>query len=245
MRLLKTDLSIFQRLDLVWQPVSVKFLFEKPEGIQRLDKQIALCEALKEMHFRTEPFYIDKENENCAGKFLLGMVDSPLPPGLAARIGVDFEIFQEPRVNRRIHEQIPTLPKGLVNYVVFSNLNKLTFEPDLLIVEATPDQAEIILRAMSYSTGKIWESKQSIVGACAWLFIYPYKTGQVNYLITGMSFGMKAKHVFPAGLILISIPYDWIPIITQNLKEMRWDLPAYTKGREWVIEQSRKYFMLK
>ncbi|MEM2104156.1 MAG: DUF169 domain-containing protein [Candidatus Bathyarchaeia archaeon] len=243
MKPLKTDLSILQKFDFVWQPVGVKFLFEKPEGIQRLDKQMALCEALKELHLRTEPFYMDKENENCAGKALLGMADSPIPPGLAAQIGVGFEIFQEPRVNRRIHEQTPTLPKGLVNYVVFANLDKMTFEPDLLIVEATPDQAEIILRAMSYSTGKLWEAKQSIVGACAWLFIYPYKSGQVNYLVTGMSFGMKAKHVFPVGLVLISIPYDWIPTITQNLKEMKWDLPAYTKGREWVIEQARKYHM--
>lgn len=168
------------------------------------------------------------------------MVEQKAPPGLYAQIGIKWGIYQEPRANRRIHEGSPTFPKGLVNYVAFSPLDKLTFNPDLLVLAATPSQAEILLRAMSYSTGKVVESKFTINAACKWLFIYPYKSGEVNYVVTGLSFGMKAKKVFPEGLIILSIPYNWIPTITRNLKEMQWNLPAYTKGREWVTEEEKR-----
>ena len=49
----------------------------------------------------------------------------------------------------------------MVNYVAASSLDKLTFDPDLLILVATPIQTEIVLRAMSYSTGEIRESKMT------------------------------------------------------------------------------------
>jgi hypothetical protein len=64
----------------------------------------------------------------------------------------------------------------------------------------------------------------------------------VNYLIPEMVHGMRARELFAEGAILISIPYHWIPIITQNLKEMKWALPAYTDGREKYLEQEKKIF---
>jgi hypothetical protein len=51
---------------------------------------------------------------------------------------------------------------------------------------------------------------------------------------------MKARQVFPEGWMLISIPYDWIPVITQNLKEMKWILPSYTDGREKFMERDER-----
>ena len=63
---------------------------------------------------------------------------------------------------------------------------------------------------------------------CAWLYVYPYKTGEVNYITTGLGWGMKARKAFPEGHQLISIPFDWLPIITQNLKEMPWIPPSFT-----------------
>ncbi|MEM2103737.1 MAG: DUF169 domain-containing protein [Candidatus Bathyarchaeia archaeon] len=234
------DLSIYNKLNFERPPVAVKFLFKKPENIQRLNKKLALCEMIREAQQENAPFYFDKENEDCFGKFMLGMAEQTGPPRLMAQIGIKYQIFQEPRANRRIQECNPTFPKGLVNYVVFSPLDKLTFNPDLLILTATPSQAEVVLRATTYSTGTLFEAKHSIVGACSWLFIHPFKSGKVNYVVTGLSFGMKAKQVFPEGLILIAIPYDWIPTVTQNLKEMKWDLPAYTMGREWHVKERNR-----
>ena len=227
----QTDLSILNEFNFPHQPVDVKFQLNRPEGIEPLDKTMAFCEMIKEAKQCGTPFFMTKENEDCGGKTMLGMVD-PSPIGESGQLGVKYGIFQEPRANGRLNQDAPKLAKGTVNYVVFSTIDKLTFDPDLLFVTGTPAQAEILMRAMSYSTGEKWTSVITPVGACAWLFIYPFKTGKVNYVPTGMTLGMKARNTYPEGLILMSIPYPWIPIITQNLQQMEWVLPSYTESRE-------------
>jgi len=240
MKPLKTDLSIFTKFNFKNRPVGVKFLYNRPEGIEKLDKIMPVCEMIKEAQQRETPFYITKENENCAGKSALGMLDEPAPSFAGSgEIGVKFGIFEDARANRKIYQQQPKMASG-IKYVVFSPLDKLTLEPDLLFIMATVSQAEIVMRAMSYSTGEIYSSNMSGVGACSWLFVYPFITGKVNYVVTGMGFGMKSRQVFPEGWMLIVIPYNWLPIIARNLKEMDWVLPSFTDGREKFMERDER-----
>lgn len=232
MKPLQTDLSIFGKLNLDKPPVGVKYLFRKPEGIEPLDKSLALCEMLVEAQKRGAPFYFTKENENCFGKATLGMMAESPAFAESGELGVKLEIFQDARANKRLFQVNPGLPKGTVNYAVFSPLDKINFEPDLLILQTNARQAEIVLRAMTYSTGEMYESKTSTALSCAWLYVYPYLSGKVNYYITGLGFGSIGREVFEPGWVLISIPYNWLPTIAQNLKEMKWELTAYTLGRE-------------
>jgi uncharacterized protein (DUF169 family) len=240
MRPLRTDLSIFEKFNFEKPPVGVKYLFHKPEGIEQLDKSLALCEMLKEAQQSGTPFYFTKDNESCFGKGILGMRGESPEITDGGLLGIKFEIFQEPQANRRMRQYIYSLEKGAVNYVVLSPIDKLTFEPDLLILTATPSQAEIVLRAMIYSTGEMYESKATFVAGCSWLFVYPYLSGKVNYMVTGLAYGMKGRRVFPDGWLLISIPYHWIPTIAQNLKDMKWVLPAYTLSGEEFTKYEQK-----
>jgi uncharacterized protein (DUF169 family) len=239
MQSLKTDMSIYKKFEFEKPAVGIKYSYEKPEGIELLDKQLALCEMVKEAHQRNKPFYFTKENENCVGRLVLGMLEGG-GSGATGQIGVEFGIFQDARANRNIYRNQWTLETGVIQYVAYSPVDQLTYEPDLLLIMANVSQAEIIMRAMSYSTGEIWTSQLTGVGACSWLYAYPFLSGNVNYTVTGMSFGMKAKEILPAGWILISIPYQWIPTITRNLNEMEWVLPAYTDGREKFFERERR-----
>ena len=241
MRPLQSDLSIYKKFDFKHPPVAVKFCLPKPEGIEPLDKSLPFCEMLKEAQRRGVPFYFSRDNENCVGKVVLGMEEFSLAVE-GGLIGPRFGIYQEARANNKIYQYVPHFRPGLVNYVVFSPLDKLTFEPDLLVFTATPSQAEILLRAMSYSTGEAWETKMTGVLGCTWLYIYPFQSGKVNYMVTGMTFGTKAKEVFEEGWILISVPYNWLPIITANLNEMEWVLPSYTDGREKFLKREEKVF---
>ncbi len=244
MRQLTQDLSIFNRFHFETPPVGVKFLFFRPEGMKRLsmEKDLSFCEMLKEAQQSETPFYFSKENnETCVGKILLGMVDME-PFAESGQIGPKLEIFQEPRANAFFYQFVPRFGKGTVNYVAFSPLDKLSFEPDVLIITAAPNQAEIVMRAMSYSTGELYRSKTTPVMGCAWLYIYPCQSSKVNYLLPAMVHGMKARELFSEESILISIPYHWIPIITQNLQEMKWVLPAYEEGREKYLKREKKTF---
>jgi uncharacterized protein (DUF169 family) len=238
MRPLTQDLSIFSKFDFEKPPVGVKFLPTRPEGIEQLDKALSFCEMIKEAQERGTPFYFAKENETCFGKALLGMEDLPAYAE-GGQVGIRLEIFQEARANSYLYQHLMLLPRGIVNYVAYATLDKLAFEPDLLILTANASQAEIVLRAMCYSTGEIRESRTTGVLGCAWVYNYPYRSGKVNYMVTGLAFGMKSKEVFEEGWILISIPYNRIPMIAQNLQEMKWVLPSYTEGREKFLIRER------
>ena len=238
----QTDLSIYGKFNFERSPVGVKFLASKPGGMERLDKTMALCEMMKEAQQRGTPFYIDKDNEDCAGAMILGMM-APSGHAGGGELGVKWGIYQEARVNERLAANAPRVPPGNINYVVFSPLEKINFEPDLLFLVASVSQAEIVLRAMSYTTGELWSSKATSGGACAYLFAYPYLSGKVNYVITGLTLGLKGRKVYPEGLILFSIPYDQIPIITRNLENMEWVLLAFTDDtREKFLARRKGIF---
>jgi len=241
MRPLQTDLSIYQKFDFERPPVGVKFLFFRPEGMEPLamDKNLSFCEMLVEAQKTANPFYFGTENnETCVGKILLGMQDME-PFAESGQIGARLGIFQEPRANYIFYQYVPKFGKGTVRYVAFSPLSKLAFEPDLLIITATPDQAEIVMRSMAYSTGELYTSRTTPVMGCAWIYIYPYQTGKVNYLIPEWVHGMKGRALFPQGSILLSIPYHWIPIMTKNLQEMKWHLPSHTSKEQYLEEFGR------
>jgi uncharacterized protein (DUF169 family) len=242
MKPLQTDLSIYKKFNFERPPVGVKFLAARPEGVEQLDKQMALCEMMNEANLRGKAFYIDKDNEDCAGAMILGMVTPGMHAG-GGELGVKWGIYEEARVNERLVGEAPRMPPGNIKYVVFAPLEEITFEPDLLFIVANVSQAEIVLRASSYSTGELWTSRATSGGACAYFFSYPYLSGKVNYITTGLTLGLKGRRVYPEGLLLFSIPYDKIPIVTRNLEKMEWVLPAYTdKTREAFLERRKNIF---
>lgn len=219
-------MDLLGRLNLEIKPVAVRFLTRLPEGIDRLEKNMSFCEMLKEAQGGSI-FYADAENHTCdAGAYVMGVKDAP-PPFTNGEYGAGLKVFKEPRSARRIYQYIPKIESGTVSYVAFCPLDKLSFEPDLLVLFANVNQADILLRAMSYTTGKMWSSKSTSVLACAWIFNYPYLTGELNYGITGLGFGMKLRKLFPEGLFLISVPFDLFPLMLENLRDMPWVLPAF------------------
>ena len=118
---IQQDLSIFDKFKFERPPVGVKFLLNKPKGIEPLDKSIAFCEMFKEAQQKECPFYAARENFACAGPIPLGMTDIE-PIFCSGQVGPKLEIFKEPRANRRIYQVLPRFERNTVNYVVFSTL---------------------------------------------------------------------------------------------------------------------------
>ena len=56
--------------------------------------------------------------------------------------------------------------------------------------------------------------------ACSWIYVYPVVSGELNYYITGLGMGMQALNIFPPGLFLISVPFQLIPTMLENLADM-------------------------
>ncbi len=234
MSIARSSRAVLERFEFQVQPVGVKFSPTRPDSVDRLGERMAFCEMLKKAQ-AGNAFYADAESHTCeAGLYVLGQADA-LEPFISGRFGAGLGIFDGPRTASRLYLQISKIAREVVNYVAFSSLDRLTFDPDLLILLADTHQAEILLRAMSYRTGKIWLSKFSSAIGCSWIYIYPYLTGELNYATTGLGHGIKRRKLFPEGLQLFSIPFDLLPSLLQTLQDMPWTLPAYEPdGQEFV-----------
>lgn len=228
MKPLTLDLSVFEKFGFSNPPVGVKFLFDKPEGIERLEGKAFLCGMVAEAFKRQAPFYADVDNQACPPS--VHVLGHELPPAVeGGNLGPELKIFKDAYANRRALAACPTFAKGTVNYLVFAPLQQLSFSPDLLVILTdNTSQTEILLRGLAYSTGKVLVSKSTNVVACSWLYAYPYLSGELNYLTTGLGFGMRIAKPYPEGRQLISIPYDQLVVITRNLEEMDWVPPSYS-----------------
>jgi uncharacterized protein (DUF169 family) len=224
------EYTILEKFDFEKPPVGVKFMPARPKNLKRPDKLLDFCEMLV-LAQNGRAFYVTKDDFTCIGAMLLGMVE--LDPGYeSGQVGPKLGAFKDDRANRRIYQHLPRLAKNSINYVAFAPLDKLNFEPDILIIMASVSQAEIFNRARSYTTGEVWTARGTTVAGCAWLYIYPYLTGEINFTVTGFGFGMKARRLFPEGRILLTIPWDRLPGILKNLADMEWVPESYTLGPE-------------
>lgn len=219
-------LNVFGRLNLDVPPVGVTFSSHPMEGIQKFEKKMNLCQMLKEAQ-NGDAFCAGPDNHDCSGgRYIMG---KKLPYEYTiGEYGAGLQVYDSPRAGRRVYDQIPRLESDRsIDYVSFAPLPRLNFNPDLLVMLANIDQAEVLLRALSFSNGKKWSSYCTGVIGCAWIFMYPYISGEANYVVTGLSMGMRAFRLFPPGWLLISIPNDLLPMMVNNLSQIPLTLPIF------------------
>ena len=145
---LRNDYSPLRDLRLDAPPVGVKFSFFRPEGIPPLeaDAALSLCEILRKAQLENRPFYFSKDNkETCIGKVILGMEEFT-PFERSGQIGERLGVFEEARANHNLYQYVPRLDRGIANYAAFSPADQFNFEPDVLVISAKIETAEIILR---------------------------------------------------------------------------------------------------
>ncbi len=227
----QTAKDLFAKLDMEFPAVAIKYHYSQPEGVEHTDKSLSFCQYVKEAQVTGKKFFITKEDDNCFGKMVVGMVPKS-PFAASGQAGMDFGVFRTQAPNARLHNELPVLVGGSVNFVVFCPVSICDFDPDLVICLADTDQADILMRATSYISGDFWESKTSCVMSCAWTYVYPYLSGKVNSCITGMHHGMKRRKVYPKGLHIIVIPYQKLDEVVTALGEMPWELIAMQEDEE-------------
>jgi uncharacterized protein (DUF169 family) len=223
--------AALQPLNLDLPPVGVKFYSRPPEDMQQLDGTLRLCEMLRRAQ-DGHAFYAAPANHACGGG--LYIMGKPLPHAFTTGEYVaGIQVCDSFKAGRRIYDSLPRLPEeGTIDYVAFSPLEGIPFSPDLLLILGNADQTEVLLRAYTYSTGKTWVSRCTPVIGCAWTYMFPYITGDMNFVVTGLSLGMRAGKLYPKGLQLITIPSDLFPMFLQNLSDMPSVLPLLQPGAD-------------
>jgi uncharacterized protein (DUF169 family) len=244
----KSKYAVLDKFKFERKPVGVKFTITRPAGIKQIDKELNFCEMLKYAQ-EGHSFYVGPQDWVCVGieQMILGMAE-PKPELISGAVGGDEGLFKGANACRAMYQYLPQMPKNSVQYVAFTPIDKMTYEPDLLVITADLPQAQTVLRSVNYSTGEPFVSKATPVVACAWIYIYPVVSGELNYYITGMGLGMQALNIFPPGLFLISIPFQRLPTVLENLKEMPYNPklmpgpggPAHRKRVNKVIADIKK-----
>lgn len=211
-------------------PVAVKFYAVKPENFglkyKHTDKRMSLCQFVSYAQKTHSSFYIDKTNEDCMGRTVLGMVQEP-PLGASGQAGFDFGVFRNQDANSRLYYNIPIAIHDTINYVIFSPIDQCEFNPDVVVFVGDSDMADIVMRATSYISGDLWESKSSSVLSCAWTYMYTWLSGKVNHCQTGMHHGMGRRKVYPKGLHIVSVPYQKLDEVCLALRQMDWQLISF------------------
>ena len=234
------DFEIFHDLIFDIQPVGIKYHSSTPEGIQRSTQKMALCEMLKTAQ-GGEVFYADAENHTCeVGPHIFGHKD-PEEQFINGEFGAGLQAFKDTRAAANVYQHIPTMEKGSVTCIAFAPLDKLLFEPDVLIFLADINQTWILMRALSYETGEIWHSRNTTVIGCSWIFVHPHLSKEANHIPSGLGFGMKRRKLFPENRHFVCIPLNKLPSVIRSLREMPWTPEAFKPGgQEYVIQLREK-----
>ena len=72
------------------------------------------------------------------------------------------------------------------------------------------------------------------------MFTYPYISGKVNYVVSGLEHGMARRKVYPHGRMLITIPYQKIDEIVTALDQMDWKLIAMREDEAGKDEMKKR-----
>jgi len=236
LKLKEHDFAALERFHFQFAPVGFKFFNDRSdlEGLelQQLEGKMSWCQMLRRAE-DGEAFYALAENHSCEpGIFLPG--HGPLVPLAAGgRIGPAYDIYPEERANRRVYQHVTMLAEGSTYATGFAALDKLTFEPDVLILAAdNMDQGEALLRATQWDTGDMINMRMTYVMGCNWLFTFPYVSGEINTIWTGICHGMSGYDLHPPGLPIVAIPYPHMDRMLRNVREMPYKLPSHTGEKE-------------
>lgn len=231
--------ELIEKLTLPHPCIAVKFCFERPNVKHYEGEALAYCQYVKHAQTTGEHFYIGVEDDACYGKMALGMIDKP-PVTASGQAGYDFGCYKAPVACQQLYQKLPVLEPHTVNYVEFCPVSSCDFDPDLLFFVADLPQADIIMRATSYISGDLWESKSSPVISCAWMYAYPIISGKVNHITTGFYHGLRRRNAYPAGLRMISVPFQKLDEFFSALDQMDWTLIAFREDEESKAELQQR-----
>lgn len=227
-------------LDLEYAPVAVKFCYNRPEGYEELETTIPVCHHYRNVQDTGKTYYIDVAKEGCMGKHVMGAV--PIESfAESGAIGFQHGVFKQQACNAHLYYDVEFFKPGVVNFMLFGPATEVDFDPDLIIFVAPTDKADIIMRANSYTDGALYESKSTNVLSCHWALAYPYMSGKVNSMITGMHFGMKRAKLYPAGLHIIVVPFQRFPAFFEGLEDMEWEIFSLREDEESQATVKKAY----
>jgi len=223
-------------LNLQRAPVGVKFLKAGEEvdftGYDGATKS-RYCQALMRAA-QGEEVLITAENISCpASAAAFGL--KPLPEMLSSgKMLFNMGLFDSPDAGRNAMEGMTRLEQGKYAAVLLSPLEDIEVEPDIVVIEALPEQLMWLSLASIYETGNRLEFNTAVFQAtCVDSTVIPFVTGKLNSSLG--CYGCREATDVLNEENLIGIPY----------KEMENIIPKLQKLAEKPMKKARSKEALK
>ncbi len=215
--------ELVDRLDLKTSPVGIKLIPERdeiPEGIEKVGEKMRHCEIIDMVRRTGDQIYSLADDQMCKGgaaSMGLGNMPAKVESGEFYYKGLNH--FSNINAARRTVENAPMLPANTIKAIVYGDMIKATFEPDVVIIICNPKQVMLLTQAIMYKSGGRIEvgfaGKQSI---CSDGVVQAYKDGKVGITV-GCS-GSRAFTNISDDEMTIGIPEELLPEIMAGLDKI-------------------------
>lgn len=210
-------------LDLERQPVGVKFVKLDDNnydflGNYKSDTKHHYCQALMQASHGRK-ILLNSENLNCAASSsALGFTS--LHPKLASGMAhFNAGTLGTPEAAAKILKEVPRIPENSFSCIILSPLKDIEISPDIVVLEAQPEQLMWLSLASIYTSGERLHYNTAVVqAACVDSTIVPFTSDKINLSLGCV--GCRAATDLAINEMIMGIPYHLMEDIMKNLQEL-------------------------
>ncbi|MDD3398494.1 MAG: DUF169 domain-containing protein [Candidatus Methanomethylophilaceae archaeon] len=222
MNLADQSLVLQESLGLRHYPVAVSFLKADesvPSEYEKPSEPLRHCQAVMRAR-KGEMLVLPSDMHACkVGSSVLGMNVIP-EKAENGELHSSMGLFSSPEA---AHDAIAVRPMMMPNSVVgtvYSPLSSASIEPDVVLITATPEQAQWLLpSAHGYNDGsRISLNMSTVLAACGDATVLPYITGKPNASFG--CFGLRKSTDISADEMIVGIPIGKLDSLINSISSL-------------------------
>lgn len=210
----KENASLENLLSLDYAPIAISLGKAPPLNFPQLEGRMEFCRMWTEAE-KGKAFFVTAENHDCLpGMYHLGLLGESAK-GSVCRFWVEqVNAFSRNSVEKYV-ASLPHLKPEQVSLICISPFEKASFEPDLVLVRCSAEQAMLLLWAYSYNTGEVVHGETG-TATCSTLVVKPYLNKKPSFTIGDPG----GRYII--GLVkeetMVSIPYHLYDTMVKALE---------------------------
>lgn len=201
-------------------PIAVKIVkAEEPlPNIKLVTQKSRYCQLLM-LARKGQILMLTAENIACpAAKAALGL--GPLPEKISTgEMLCTLGLFTSKEAAAKTMSMMPRVKLGAAKAVAAGPLKEFPLNPDVVVIESTPEQIMWLCLARNFKEGGRFNFSSSIFQAeCVDVTVVPYLTGEIN--ITPGCYGCRQSTDTPPQHMFMGIPAKLLPEIVESLEAL-------------------------
>lgn len=220
-------------LGLKWSPIAVKFISKEDKSDDfPPDSKIRLryCQLLMETK-KGRSLSLTTNNISCpAAASAFGLL--PLPEKLSSgEMLKTLGLFATNEAAAKSMAQMPRLEMNKFKAVAAAPLENASFEPDVIVIEAKPEQVMWLNLASLYRSGGRLNFSSAVFQACCIdVTAIPYRSKQVNVSLG--CYGCRDSTDIADDECLIGVPFEQLSDIVESLRELSKKAIPAARGKQ-------------